>query len=238
MIRLIGILVGLGFTAAVLWAFGWGAAAVIDQGASVEPTAEHEFHKHPKERRVLAATARSASGTCSSSSAATRSTRKSARPATRSSTSPSATSRSSATARPRSRRPRPSWTVPGIDPATGETNTRPGTPTDYFPSPFANDIAARAANNNAIPPDLSLMAKARHDGSAYVYSLLTGYQRAAGRAAGGVPRREDRHRALLQPVLRQPQHRDGAAADRRAGDLRRRHRGDASSRWPRTSPRS
>ena len=58
-----------------------------------------------------------------------------------------------------------SWTVPGIDPTTGETNTRPGTPTDYFPSPFANDIAARAANNNAIPPDLSLMTKARHDGA-------------------------------------------------------------------------
>ena len=32
------------------------------------------------------------------------------------------------------------------------------------------------ANNNAIPPDLSLITKARHDGSAYVYSLLTGYQ--------------------------------------------------------------
>ena len=68
------------------------------------------------------------------------------------------------------------FNVPGIDPATGETNTRPGLATDYFPKPFANDIAARAANNNAVPPDLSLMTKARHDGAAYVYSLLTGYQ--------------------------------------------------------------
>ena len=66
--------------------------------------------------------------------------------------------------------------VPGIDQTTGEATTRPGIATDYFPKPFANDIAARAANNNAIPPDLSLMAKARHDGAAYVYSLLTGYQ--------------------------------------------------------------
>ena len=66
--------------------------------------------------------------------------------------------------------------VPGIDQATGEAITRPGIATDYFPKPFANDVAARAANNNAIPPDLSLMAKARHDGAAYVYSLLTGYQ--------------------------------------------------------------
>jgi ubiquinol-cytochrome c reductase cytochrome c1 subunit len=72
-----------------------------------------------------------------------------------------------------------SMQVPGIDPATGEVNTRPGLPTDYFPKPFANDVAARAANNNAIPPDLSLMTKARHDGAAYVYSLLTGYADAA-----------------------------------------------------------
>ena len=66
--------------------------------------------------------------------------------------------------------------VPGIDPATGEATTRPGLPTDYFPSPYPNAVAAAAANNNAIPPDLSLMAKARHDGTNYVASLLSGYQ--------------------------------------------------------------
>ncbi len=65
--------------------------------------------------------------------------------------------------------------VPGIDPNTGESVMRPGEPTDYFPSPFPNAVAAAAANNNAIPPDLSLMTKARHHGSNYVYSLLTGY---------------------------------------------------------------
>ena len=65
--------------------------------------------------------------------------------------------------------------VPGIDPNTGESTMRPGEPTDYFPSPFPNAVAAAAANNNAIPPDLSLMTKARHHGSDYVYSLLTGY---------------------------------------------------------------
>ena len=70
--------------------------------------------------------------------------------------------------------------VPGIDPATGETNSRPGLATDYFPKPYANDIAARAANNNAVPPDLSLMTKARHEGPAYVYSLLTGYRNQQG----------------------------------------------------------
>ena len=68
------------------------------------------------------------------------------------------------------------WTVPGIDPNTGEASTRPGEPTDYFPSPYPNAVAAAAANNNAIPPDLSLITKARHHGTEYVYSLLTGYR--------------------------------------------------------------
>ena len=65
--------------------------------------------------------------------------------------------------------------VPGIDPNTGEATTRPGLPTDYFPSPYPNNVAAAAANNNAIPPDLSLMTKARGDGTNYVASLLMGY---------------------------------------------------------------
>lgn len=67
------------------------------------------------------------------------------------------------------------WTVPGINQETGESASRPGLPTDYFPSPYPNDVAARAANNNAIPPDLSLMTKARKDGVHYVYSLMLGY---------------------------------------------------------------
>ena len=49
------------------------------------------------------------------------------------------------------------WQVPGIDPNTGGANMRPGEPTDYFPSPYPNAVAAAAANNNAIPPDLSLI---------------------------------------------------------------------------------
>lgn len=65
--------------------------------------------------------------------------------------------------------------VPGIDPVTGETTTRPGLPTDRFPSPYPNAVAAAAANNNAIPPDLSLITKARHDGTNYLASLLIGY---------------------------------------------------------------
>ncbi len=66
--------------------------------------------------------------------------------------------------------------VPSINPDTGEAATRKALPSDSFPAPFPNEVAARAANNNALPPDLSLITKAREGGSAYVYSLITGYQ--------------------------------------------------------------
>jgi ubiquinol-cytochrome c reductase cytochrome c1 subunit len=65
--------------------------------------------------------------------------------------------------------------VPSVNPDTGEASTRKALVSDRFPSPYANETAARAANNNAYPPDLSLMAEARHDGANYIYSLLTGY---------------------------------------------------------------
>src|SRR5687768_3304176 len=66
--------------------------------------------------------------------------------------------------------------VPSVNPETGEPATRKAIPADRFPSPYANDTAARAANNNALPPDLSLIVKAREGGAAYIYSLLTGYR--------------------------------------------------------------
>ena len=66
--------------------------------------------------------------------------------------------------------------VPSINPDTGEAAGRKALPSDNIPSPFPNEVAARAANNNALPPDLSLMTKAREGGAAYVYSLLTGFQ--------------------------------------------------------------
>jgi ubiquinol-cytochrome c reductase cytochrome c1 subunit len=68
--------------------------------------------------------------------------------------------------------------VPSINPDTGEAATRKPLPSDNFPPPFANDTAARAANNNALPPDLSLITKSREGGAAYVYSLLTGFTNA------------------------------------------------------------
>ena len=67
--------------------------------------------------------------------------------------------------------------VPSVNADTGEPATRKAIPSDRFPDPYPNEVAARAANRNALPPDLSLIAKAREGGPAYVYSLLTGYQK-------------------------------------------------------------
>ena len=58
----------------------------------------------------------------------------------------------------------------------GEMFMRPGIPADRFPSPYANENAARAANGGAYPPDLSLMVKARPNGANYLYSLLIAYK--------------------------------------------------------------
>ncbi len=58
----------------------------------------------------------------------------------------------------------------------GEMFERPARPSDVMPPPFPNPAAARAANGGALPPDLSLMAKARHEGDSYIFSLLTGYE--------------------------------------------------------------
>lgn len=58
----------------------------------------------------------------------------------------------------------------------GEMYERAARPSDTFVAPFPNEQAARAANNGAYPPDLSLMTKARKNGPDYLYSLLVGYE--------------------------------------------------------------
>lgn len=81
------------------------------------------------------------------------------------------------------------FTVKDGPDSTGEMFDRPGLPSDRFPSPFANEEAARSANGGALPPDLSLITKARAGwygtfnqlfngigGPQYVYSILTGFQ--------------------------------------------------------------
>lgn len=79
---------------------------------------------------------------------------------------------------------------PNVD---GEMFDRPAKPSDYFPNPYANKEEAASVNNGAVPPDFSLIAKARaverslpmgllgiltqyaEHGPDYIYSLLTGY---------------------------------------------------------------
>ena len=66
--------------------------------------------------------------------------------------------------------------VGDIDSETGDSVKRPATSADKFPAPFPNEPAARASNGGALPPDLSVIAKAREGGPAYVYSLLSGFE--------------------------------------------------------------
>ncbi len=76
----------------------------------------------------------------------------------------------------------------------GEMFQRPGKLADYFPPPFPNDQAARNANGGALPPDMSVLAKARsvergfpwfifdaftqyqEDGPDYIHAILNGYE--------------------------------------------------------------
>jgi ubiquinol-cytochrome c reductase cytochrome c1 subunit len=58
----------------------------------------------------------------------------------------------------------------------GEPFTRPGKPADRFVSPYPNEQAARFANNGALPPDLTLINKARVGRADYVHAVLVGYE--------------------------------------------------------------
>jgi ubiquinol-cytochrome c reductase cytochrome c1 subunit len=78
----------------------------------------------------------------------------------------------------------------------GEMFQRPGKIADHFPPPFANDKAARNANGGALPPDMSVLAKARgyeagfpwfivdaftqyqEDGPDYIHAIINGYEKA------------------------------------------------------------
>jgi ubiquinol-cytochrome c reductase cytochrome c1 subunit len=59
--------------------------------------------------------------------------------------------------------------------ASGQPLMRAATPADYTPPPFANEKATRFANNGALPPDLSLIVKARAGHADYIYSIVTGF---------------------------------------------------------------
>lgn len=175
MARPIGMLAGAGFVLVLLWSLMWGAIAYISEPP--KPTVEHEFHLAPKEvnfsfngvggkfdnaqlQRGFQVYKEVCSGCHSLKQVAFRDLEE------------------IGFSKPEVKAIATNWAVevPSINPETGEPSTRKATPADKFPSPYANEVAGRAANNNALPPDLSLMTKARHEGSNYVYSLLTGYR--------------------------------------------------------------
>jgi len=176
MVRIIGFFVGLGFAVVLLISFGVNLVGNIKSPA--EPTAEHEFHREHKEltlasdgpsgkfdKQQLQRGFQVYKEVCSGCHSLTRVAFRDLHQLGYEEAEVKAIANQWPTE------------VPSINPETGEPATRKAVPSDYFPSPYANETAARAANNNALPPDLSLMAKAREGGAAYIYSILTGYQK-------------------------------------------------------------
>lgn len=177
MVRIIGFLVGLGFVGVLLISLISDAATYFS--APPEETAEHEFHKEPKALKLASdgplghfdkAQLQRGLKVYTEVCAACHGINLVAFRNLADLGYTEGQIKSFATEQ---------WKieVPSINPETGEAATRKPVLSDNFPDPYPNEIAARAANNNAYPPDLSLMAKAREGGAAYIYSLLTGYQR-------------------------------------------------------------
>jgi ubiquinol-cytochrome c reductase cytochrome c1 subunit len=175
MVRLIGILVGLGFVGVALWSLLWGVVAYV--GSPPEKPAHYAFHKHARpanlptqnpfgrfDRQQLQRGFQVYREVCAACHGIN-----------------FVAFRNLADLgynEAEIRAIAADWPiqVPDIDPNTGEPMGRAPIASDRFPSPYPNAVAARAANNNAYPPDLSLIVKAREDGTNYLYSLLTGYQ--------------------------------------------------------------
>jgi len=175
MVRFLGFLVGLGFVAVAAWSLLWGAIAYI--GDPPQETEEHRLHQEPSDiaysfdgplgrfdRQQLQRGFQVYKEVCSACHAL-------GQVAFRNLHELGYTE-----AEIRAIADQWQIQVPTVNPDTGEAATRKAIPADRFPSPYANETAARAANNNALPPDLSLMVKAREGGTAYIESLIMGYQ--------------------------------------------------------------
>jgi len=67
------------------------------------------------------------------------------------------------------------WQIEDIDGETGDVIERTGIPADAFPPIYPNEAAARAGNGGGLPPDLSVIVKARNGGADYLYNLMTAY---------------------------------------------------------------
>jgi ubiquinol-cytochrome c reductase cytochrome c1 subunit len=175
MVRILGFLVGLGFVGVAAWSLLWGIIAVSQDG--LPHTVEHEFHQEPRDvsfsfsgplgrfdRQQLQRGFRVYREVCAGCHSMSLLSFRNLRDLGYSEAEVRAIA--------------DQWPiqVPSINPETGEAATRRAIPSDRLPSPYANEVAARAANNNALPPDLTLITKAREGGPAYIASLLTGYQ--------------------------------------------------------------
>ena len=175
MVRFLGFLVGLGFVGVAAWSLLWGVIAYVKEPPA--ETVEHRFHHHARDisysfdgpfgrfdrqqlQRGFQVYRDVCAGCHSLSLVAFRNLR----------------DLGYSEAEVRAIADQWPIQVPSVNPATGEPATRKAIPADRIPNPYANETAARAANNNALPPDLSLMVEAREGGAPYIESLLTGYQ--------------------------------------------------------------
>jgi ubiquinol-cytochrome c reductase cytochrome c1 subunit len=175
MVRILGFLVGLGFVGVAAWSLLWGVVAYIKDPP--HESAEHQFHEEPERasysfdgpfgtfderqlQRGFQVYKEVCAGCHGLNLVAFRNLH------------------DLGYGEPEVRAIADQWEiqVPSINAETGEPATRKALPADRFPDPYPNETAARAANNNALPPDLSLIVKARHGGAEYVRSLLLGYR--------------------------------------------------------------
>ena len=163
---IISFAIGLFFVVSVLWAFANGAFVAATEGMGAE-TAEHVYHEHPKELKLASdgpfgkfdkqqlqrgyQVYKEVCAVCHSLSYV------SFRDLEKLGYSEGQVKAEAAT-----------YQVPHYNKLTGEVTTDAGLPTDKFPPV--------AYAGQGTPPDLSLITKARHDGAAYVYSLMTGYE--------------------------------------------------------------
>ena len=175
MVRLLGILIGLGFVLVTAWSLVWGVAAYL--GEEHHETVEHRFHQEPRDigfsfdgpfgkydRAQLQRGFQVYKEVCASCHGLNFVAFRDLHDLGYGEEEVKAIA--------------DQWQieVAAVDAKTGEASTRKALPADRFPDPYPNEVAARAANRNALPPDLSLITKARHGGPAYVASLLTGYR--------------------------------------------------------------
>ncbi|PXA99713.1 cytochrome c1 [Nostoc sp. 3335mG] len=164
-VRSIKFLVGLAFVGVLMWSLLWTVLA-----EAPTPTAEHEFHKHPKEVHFASdgpfgkfdqaqlqrgyKVYEEVCAACHSLSMV-------------SFRELGMLGYNEAQVKNLAKKFDEKAKQPTYNPVSGDRGERGNLPSDRFPHiPYAGA---------GTPPDLSLMTKARHDGGAYVYSLLTGY---------------------------------------------------------------